>query len=53
MFFRAGFVLDGLEEPAFDVGAAPTSGWRGTPEIPPILVARMRPVDAMIAEGAR
>jgi 2-polyprenyl-3-methyl-5-hydroxy-6-metoxy-1,4-benzoquinol methylase len=42
--FRAGFVLDALEEPGFDegsVGARPLS-WEHFPEIPPVLVARMR-----------
>jgi 2-polyprenyl-3-methyl-5-hydroxy-6-metoxy-1,4-benzoquinol methylase len=44
--FRAGFLLDGLEEPTF-----PTSGndgranWSNITEIPPALVARMRLVD--------
>jgi len=42
--FRAGFVLDGLEEPAFspqDQGNRPLS-WANFKEIPPVLVARMR-----------
>lgn len=42
--FRAGFVLDGLEEPAFDEaasGPAPFS-WANYPDIPPALVARLR-----------
>jgi 2-polyprenyl-3-methyl-5-hydroxy-6-metoxy-1,4-benzoquinol methylase len=41
--FRAGFVLDALEEPGFDegsVGSRPLS-WEHFPEIPPVLVARM------------
>jgi len=45
MCFRAGFVLDGLEEPTFAVAAAsgrPT--WSNITQIPPALVARMRPV---------
>jgi 2-polyprenyl-3-methyl-5-hydroxy-6-metoxy-1,4-benzoquinol methylase len=42
--FRAGFVLDGLEEPAFgpDVEANRPTSWAAYPEIPPILVARLR-----------
>ncbi len=42
--FAAGFALDGLEEPAFgadDVGARPLS-WLNFPQIPPVLVARLR-----------
>jgi SAM-dependent methyltransferase len=42
--FRFGFVLDGLEEPAFDLnvdGQRPFS-WTTFKEIPPVLVARMR-----------
>ena len=44
-FFDGGLALDGLEEPAFP----PASGagrlhWGGVPEIPPVLVGRMRPV---------
>ena len=42
--FAAGFVLDGLEEPAFDQatdGNRPFS-WANFKEIPPVLVARMR-----------
>jgi 2-polyprenyl-3-methyl-5-hydroxy-6-metoxy-1,4-benzoquinol methylase len=43
-FFSRGFVLDGLEEPAFE--GAPEGdqpAWRNLTEIPPVLVARMRP----------
>jgi len=42
-FFRHGFVLDMLEEPAFarDAGDGGLS-WRNYPEIPPVLVARLR-----------
>jgi hypothetical protein len=43
-FFDQGFVLDGLEEPAYDEkteGAAMFS-WRNYTGIPPVLVARMR-----------
>jgi SAM-dependent methyltransferase len=44
-FFVGGLALDGLEEPAFPPG--PEAGrlhWSGVPEIPPVLVGRMRPV---------
>lgn len=38
--FDAGFVLDGLEEPAF---ATPeTTGFRRQPDVPPVLVCRVR-----------
>ena len=43
--FAAGFVLDGLEEPAFgpgDVGTAPALSWLTYHDIPPVLVARAR-----------
>lgn len=45
--FRAGLVLDGLEEPAFDPshdGTRPTRllGWGHYREIPPVLAARLR-----------
>jgi 2-polyprenyl-3-methyl-5-hydroxy-6-metoxy-1,4-benzoquinol methylase len=42
--FRAGFVLDGLEEPVFDgtVGGNRLFSWANYREIPPALVARMR-----------
>jgi hypothetical protein len=42
--FRAGFVLDGLEEPVFDASLEPTSAlnWTCFHDIPPALVARMR-----------
>jgi ubiquinone/menaquinone biosynthesis C-methylase UbiE len=42
--FRAGFVLDGLEEPAFDVQnqAKRPLSWENFSEIPPALVARLR-----------
>ena len=42
--FAAGFVLDGLEEPAFgpeDAGG-PALSWRRYTDIPPVLVARAR-----------
>ena len=42
-FLEAGLALDGLEEPAFPPGAVEASpGWAGVPEIPPVLVARLR-----------
>jgi hypothetical protein len=42
-FFAAGLALDALEEPAFPPGAGEaSSGWAGVPEIPPVLVARLR-----------
>lgn len=42
--FRAGFVVDGLEEPTFDAAGAGKGGlrWRDMPEIPPVLAVRMR-----------
>ncbi len=52
-FFRAGFVLDGLEEPALKTqNMNPHElSWSNLPGIPPVLVARFvpRPVRA---EGA-
>ncbi len=42
--FRAGFVLDGIEEPVFDATLEPTRflNWTNYHDIPPVLVARMR-----------
>ncbi|HVH27454.1 MAG TPA: class I SAM-dependent methyltransferase [Vicinamibacterales bacterium] len=42
--FDAGFVMDGIEEPGFPVGGELRAGvgWSDMPEIPPILVVRMR-----------
>lgn len=42
--FRAGFVLDGLEEPAFDgtTESRQPRGWANYTEIPPVFIARMR-----------
>ena len=42
--FAAGFVLDGLEEPSFVDHEAPERplSWDNYPEIPPVLVARLR-----------
>jgi len=42
--FKAGFVLDGLEEPTFPTSADDgRANWANITEIPPALVARMRP----------
>jgi len=41
--FQAGFVMDGLEEPAFGaVDAARPLAWESLADIPPVLVVRMR-----------
>ncbi len=42
--FRAGFVVDALEEPTFDASNDPPIdfGWSHFPEIPPVLIARLR-----------
>jgi SAM-dependent methyltransferase len=42
--FDAGFVVDGIEEPGFALHETPKPGvrWHDMPEIPPILVVRMR-----------
>jgi SAM-dependent methyltransferase len=42
--FRVGFVLDGMEEPVFDLAADGTRpfSWANYREIPPALIARMR-----------
>jgi len=43
--FGAGFVLEGLEEPAFEPGTAEVDhpfSWVNFPEIPPVLAARLR-----------
>ena len=52
-FFQAGFVLDGLEEPALETrNANPHElSWSNVPGIPPVLVARFVP-HPMRAEGA-
>ena len=42
VFFRAGLVLDGLEEPAFSGEGRPLN-WDGLSQIPPVLAARLRP----------
>jgi hypothetical protein len=44
--FGAGFVLDGLEEPAF-TGQMPSElvlNWGQYPDIPPVLAGRLRPL---------
>jgi SAM-dependent methyltransferase len=42
--FAAGFCMDGIEEPGFPVSveATPEIRWVSMPEIPPVLVVRMR-----------
>ncbi len=42
--FNAGFVLDGMEEPAFqgEIAANRPTSWANFKDIPPVLVARMR-----------
>jgi 2-polyprenyl-3-methyl-5-hydroxy-6-metoxy-1,4-benzoquinol methylase len=42
--FRAGFVLDALEEPTFDANAQPSRpfSWENYHDIPPVLIARVR-----------
>ena len=46
--FRAGFVLDGIEEPAFagEVEPARVYSWSNYTQIPPVLVARLRLIEA-------
>jgi 2-polyprenyl-3-methyl-5-hydroxy-6-metoxy-1,4-benzoquinol methylase len=52
-FFQAGFVLDGLEEPALETRDTNPHelSWSNMPGIPPVLVARFVP-HPMRAEGA-
>jgi 2-polyprenyl-3-methyl-5-hydroxy-6-metoxy-1,4-benzoquinol methylase len=42
--FRAGFVINALEEPTFDADAKPNRpfSWENYREIPPVLIARLR-----------
>jgi SAM-dependent methyltransferase len=42
--FRSGFVMDGIEEPAFPSEASPskTLSWTALPQIPPVMVVRLR-----------
>jgi hypothetical protein len=48
--FKAGFVLDGIEEPTFPASLGNgRPNWSNITEIPPVLVVRMRP----LAEGTR
>jgi SAM-dependent methyltransferase len=42
-FFDAGLALDGLEEPAFPGDDLSRLRWDALPEIPPVLVCRLRP----------
>ena len=44
--FAAGFVLDGLEEPGFgpEDAAGPPLSWLRYTDLPPVLVARLRPL---------
>lgn len=41
-FFRAGLVLDGIEEPAFRDDGTGRPDWGALPEIPPVLAGRLR-----------
>jgi SAM-dependent methyltransferase len=45
--FRAGFALDGLEEPAFSgpIQSELVVHWGHYPDIPPVLACRLRPLD--------
>ena len=42
--FRAGFVVDGIEESSFPRGEKPKAGvrWDDMPDIPPVMVVRMK-----------
>jgi SAM-dependent methyltransferase len=42
--FDAGFVVDGIEEPALPNGESPRAGvrWHDMPDVPPIMVVRMK-----------
>ena len=42
--FKAGFVVDGIEEPRFPETEKPKSGvrWHDMPDVPPIMVVRMK-----------
>jgi 2-polyprenyl-3-methyl-5-hydroxy-6-metoxy-1,4-benzoquinol methylase len=40
--FRAGFVMDALEEPGFDQEPDGRASWLNNREIPPVLIARLR-----------
>ena len=55
--FEAGFVVDGIEEPGFSDANAPRPGvhWNDMPDIPPIMVVRMKlmPQDGAAIAGAR
>lgn len=43
LFFKYGFVINGFEEPSFDIlnKDKDNLNWENMPEIPPILVVRM------------
>jgi hypothetical protein len=47
--FDAGFVVDGIEEPGFSPKDTrqPAVRWENMPDVPPILVVRMRLLSAM------
>jgi 2-polyprenyl-3-methyl-5-hydroxy-6-metoxy-1,4-benzoquinol methylase len=49
--FSAGFVLDGLREPALAASNDPQRpfGWSHFPDIPPVLVGRLRPTPSLHA----
>lgn len=50
--FRAGFVLDGLEEPSFQAPyqSSLTLNWSQMPEISPVLACRLRPASSAHAQ---
>jgi SAM-dependent methyltransferase len=52
-FFQSGLALDGLEEPQFPPEVTPNRpmSWISFPEIPPVLVGRLRPIPATHAAG--
>lgn len=51
--FAAGLALDALEEPGFGPEDGPDRplGWAGFTEIPPVLVARLRPTRVQVRSG--
>jgi SAM-dependent methyltransferase len=42
--FRSGFVMDGIEEPAFpsETASSKALSWTALPQIPPVMVVRLR-----------
>jgi hypothetical protein len=52
-FFESGLALDGLEEPQFPPEVVPnrSMSWISFPEIPPVLVGRLRPIAVARAAG--